>query len=721
MNGYQDILDRISANFTSQEQQQILAAYRIAEDSMKEKFRENKHPFIEHPLGVADIVSNDLKLDYESVVAIFLHESIRFYPELLESIRKQGFPKESIDIALSLNKIAAIKPKETKLEAENYKRLIVSYSKDPRAMLIKLADRLEVMRNISLLPKSSQERKVTETMLLYIPIAHQLGLYNLKGELENIFFRHTEPEMYREITNKLKAGESERASALDIFLEPIRQKIRYEGIKVYIKHRTKSAYSIWKKMQKQNIPFEKVRDILAVRIIIDTPANDHELEKELCWKVYSIVTDQYQPDISRLRDWISNPKGNGYESLHTTVEYLEDQHVEVQIRTKRMDDVAENGDAAHWSYKGLKQEKGLTPWLQSLRELLESGNRTDYEYVSEFLTEDVFVFTPDGELRRLPAGATVLDFAFNIHSNLGLKCTGAIIDGKAEPIKHRLKTGDIVEILSSKNQKPSADWINFVVSSKARNKIKQRLKEAELKKVADGKELIGRRLKNWKLELTDEDITTLFKRNGFKTANELFAAIADEKIDIMDIKSFLTKEDDEKEPASKPTPAKTSAQKNKTKNEDSDYLVIDGKLSNIGYKMSKCCNPIYGDDVFGFVSIKDGIKIHRISCPNAARLIENYPYRIQKVKWKEDVSAISFQTCIKVITDDASTYGKLLDIVSAFDASIRSSSIAPRGGRNSGEFDVRIQIHVPSNSKLDSIISAMRKTRGVISAVRVTK
>ncbi len=722
MNEYLQISDSILSHYQEEERQKILEAYHIAEESMKDRFRENRHPFIEHPLGVAQIVAEDLKLDYESLVAIFLHESIRFSPELLDNIRKLGFPKESIDIALSLNKIAAIKPKETKLEAENYKRLIVSYSKDPRAMLIKLADRLEVMRNITLLPKSSQERKVTETMFLYIPIAHQLGLYHLKGELENIFFRHTEPEMYREITNKLKAGERERESALEAFLDPIRQKIRYEGIKVFIKHRTKSAYSIWKKMQKQNIPFEKVRDILAVRIIIDTPGSDHELEKDLCWKIYSIVTDQYQPDTSRLRDWISHPKDNGYESLHTTVSYLDDQHVEVQIRTKRMDDVAENGDAAHWSYKGLKQEKGLTPWLQSLRGLLESGNRTDYEYVSEFLTEDVFVFTPDGELRRLPAGATVLDFAFNIHSNLGLKCTGAIIDGKAYPIKHRLKTGDIVEILSSKNQKPSPDWVNLVVSTKARNKIKQKLKESELKKVADGKELISRRLKNWKLELTDEDITTLFKKNGFKTANELFAAIADEKIDIMEIKSFLTKEENEEKEQTKPSQGKLqTASKNKSKNDDSDYLVIDGKLSNIGYKMSKCCNPIYGDDVFGFVSIKDGIKIHRMSCPNAARLIENYPYRIQKVRWKEDITTLSFQTCIKVVTDDTSVYGRLLEIVSAFDASLRSSSITPRGGRNSGEFDVRIQIHVGNNSKLDSIISAMRKTRGVISAVRVTK
>ncbi len=722
---YRKIMDGILARYQEGEQAKILAAYRIAEEAMRDKQRENKHPFIEHPLGVASIVANDIKLDSESVIAVFLHESIRFYPELLEPIRKWGFPKESIEMALGLNKIAAIKPKETRLEAENYKRLIVSYSKDPRAMLIKIADRLEVMRNILLLPKSSQERKVTETMLLYIPIAHQLGLYNIKGELENIFFRHTEPEMFREITNKLKAGESEREEMLEMFLDPIRRKIRLEGIKVYVKQRTKSAYSIWKKMQKQNIPFEKVRDILAVRIIIDTPKNDLELEKELCWKVYSIVTALYEPDVTRMRDWISNPKANGYESLHTTVSYMEDQFVEVQIRTKRMDDVAENGDAAHWSYKGLKQEKGLTPWLQSLRGVLESGGKTDYEYVSSFLTEDVFVFTPDGELRRLPAGATVLDFAFNIHTNLGLKCTGAIIDGKAVSIKDRLKTGDVVEIKSGKNQKPSADWLNYVVSSKARNRIKLKLNEAALKKASEGKELLDRRLKNWKLELSDEDLTTLFKKHGYKTASELFAAIADETIDVMSIKSFLTEKDGEDEavklPKGKAAAGGAKGKSGSAKSEESDFLVIDGKLSNIGYKMAKCCNPIYGDDVFGFVSIKDGIKIHRMSCPNAARLIENYPYRIQKVRWKEDVTSGSFQTCIKVITDDTSVYGRLLEIVTGYGASIRSSSIMPRGGRNSGEFDARIQIHVESNSKLDSIISTMRKTRGVISAVRVTK
>ncbi len=710
----------ILEHYSDEGQKQILAAYDIAAEAMKDKFRENGHPFIEHPLGVARIVAEDLNLGYESVIAVFLHETLRFHPELMNELPKGMFSKEIIEIALSLNKIAAIKPKETRLEAENYKRLIVSYSKDPRVTLIKLADRLEVLRNIELLPKSSQERKVTETMLLYIPIAHQLGLYNIKGEMENIFFRYTEPEKYREITNKLMATAGERENMLNDFLSPIRRRLEEEGIPVHIKQRTKSAYSIWKKMQKQDIPFEKVMDLLAARIIIDTEEIPIQKEHDLCWSVYSIVTEEYKPDISRLRDWVSKPKENGYESLHTTVQYKDDMFVEVQIRTSRMDFNAENGNAAHWSYKGVKEEKGITSWLQGLRNVLESDNRTDYEYVSRFLTEEVFAFTPDGELRRLPKGASVLDFAFNIHSNLGVKCTGAMIDGKAVSIKEKIKTGDVVEIMSGKNQKPSPDWLNYVVTSKARNKIRLKLKEEAARKSAVGKEMVERRLKNWKLELKDEDIMVLCRRNKLKSINEFYAAVAEDEIDIMSIKTYLSslKEgtaDDQKKD-------KEEHRKEVAKvNEDSDYLTIDGKLNHVSYTMAKCCNPIYGDEIFGFVSVREGIKIHRMSCPNAARLIENYPYRIQKVRWKQSATTGSFQTSIKVIADDTSIYTRLIDMVAGFGASMRSSSITPRGGRNTGEYDIRIQVYVSTNSVLDKILSSYRKTKGVISAVRISK
>ena len=726
MNTAEDTLSAILACYPQKEQQeQILRAYRIADDAMKDKLRENRHPFIEHPLGVARIVAEDIHLGYESVIAVFLHETIRFYPEVLQNLPKGTFSHEIIDIAQSLNKIAAIKPKETRLEAENYKRLIVSYSKDPRVMLIKIADRLDVMRNIELLPKTSQERKVTETMFLYIPIAHQLGLYGIKTELENIFFRHTEPEKYREITNKLKATAAEREELLNAFLIPIKRKLSEAGMKVTYKQRTKAAWSIWKKMQKQDIPFEKVMDLLAVRLIIDTPADSLEKEHELCWKAYSIVTDEYRPDTSRLRDWISKPKSSGYESLHITVQFRGDIFVEVQIRTRRMDDEAENGHASHWAYKGIKEEKGLTPWLQSVRNILESDNKNDYEYVSQFLSEDVFVFTPDGELRRLPKGATVLDFAFNIHTNLGLKCVGATIDGKPASIKDRLSTGQVVEIKSGKNQRPSPDWLNFVVSSKARNKIRLKLKEEALKKSAAGRELLERRLKNWKMELTDEDATILCKKLKFKSISDLYAAIEDESVDIMDIKAFISarhehQDGDDIQPVKNTQTAHAQKEQQDSGHPD-DYLVIDGKLSNVSYKMARCCNPIYGDEVFGFVSVKDGIKIHRMSCPNAARLIENYPYRIQKVRWKETSTTSSFQTTVKVITDDSAAYSSVIKTVTDFGASLRSSSMTPRAGRSAGEFDIRMQIFVSSNSVLDKIISAIRKTRGVLSAVRISK
>ena len=728
MNGTEDTLNAILTCYPAQQQEQILKAYNIAEEVMKDKLRENRHPFIEHPLGVACIVAEDIHLGYESVIAVFLHETIRFYPEVLQSLPKGAFSPEIIDIAKSLNKIAAIKPKETRLEAENYKRLIVSYSKDPRVMLIKIADRLDVMRNIELLPKTSQERKVTETMFLYIPIAHQLGLYGIKTELENIFFRYTEPEKYREITNKLKATAAEREELLSAFLVPIKRKLSEAGLKVTYKQRTKAAWSIWKKMQKQDIPFEKVMDLLAVRIIIETDADiSTEREKDLCWSVYSIVTNEYRPDTTRLRDWISKPKSSGYESLHITVQFRGDIFVEVQIRTRRMDDVAENGHASHWAYKGIKEEKGLTPWLQSVRNILESDNKNDYEYVSRFLSEDVFVFTPDGELRRLPKGATVLDFAFNIHSNLGLKCIGATIDGRPASIKDRLQTGQVVEIKSGKNQKPSPDWLNFVVSSKARNKIRLKLKEEALKKSAAGRELLERRLKNWKMELEDEDLTILCKKFKLKNISDLYAAIEDESVDIMDIKAYLSRKlqqeaDGETAPQQPAAVKERPVPKNNTvKDKADDYMTIDGKLSNVSYRMARCCNPIYGDEVFGFVSVKEGIKIHRLSCPNAARLIENYPYRIVKVRWKETATTSSFQTTVKIITDDTAAYPAVIQKVTDFGASLRASSMTPRGGRNTGESDIRLQISVSSNSMLDKIISSIRKTKGVLSAARISK
>lgn len=704
--------------YTEQERERIKYAYKLAEEVLKEKKRENGHPFIEHPVGVAAIVAKEIGLTADCIEAIFLHEALRFHPTLLEELPAGQFPQDIIDIALNLNKIAAIKPKETRLEAENYKRLIVSFSTDPRVVIIKLADRLEVMRNIALLPKDSQERKVAETYLLYIPIAHQLGLYKLKSELEDIFFKYSEPENHRTVTNSLLATERERLAFIDSFIDPLKEKLAAGGISYTLKSRTKTAYSIWKKMQKQGVTFEGVADVFAIRIIIDSP-EDRETEHALCWKAYSIVTEAYTPDTKRLRDWLSAPKSNGYESLHTTVKDAKGNVVEVQIRTRRMDDIAENGLAAHWSYKGIKGDGVLTQWLNDVKEAMQSGEKSSYEYVSNIVKDDVFVFTPDGTLRRLKADATVLDFAFDIHTNLGLRCTGAKVDGKIVNIREKLTTGSVVEILSSKNQKPASDWLNYVVTSKARSKIKQKLKEEELKKSKLGRELLERRLKNWKLEITDDMLIPISKHFGHKEVVAFYEAIGEERIDMMDIKEFITSYEERKaEEALAASAAKNYEDGRKKKGGESDYLIIDGKLGQVGYKMAKCCNPIFGDEVFGFVSIKDGVKIHRISCPNAARLIENYPYRIQKVKWREDSKTSGFQALLKVVIDDASVYANLLGIINGFNISIRSSAMIERDNKSRGEYDVKIQVSVGDNKQLDKIISTFRKTKGVVTVTR---
>ena len=475
--------------------QMISKAYDIAAEALKDHKRSNGHPFIEHPDAVAMIAYEEIGLSAECIAAVYLHEATRFFPET--DIISGSFGKDVYTIVDGLNKISTINPKDTRLEAENYKKLIVSYSRDPRVTVLKIADRLEVMRSLDMFPKLSRERKVLETMMLYIPLAHQLGLYNIKSEMEDIYFRHADPEQYRAITNKLKSTERDRQKLMTQFIEPLKQKLSDEGIQYKLKVRTKTALSIYKKMKKQKVPFEGVFDVFAIRFIIDCE-EDRTIEHALCWKVFSYVTEEYESDTKRLRDWISNPKPNGYESLHITVKNKEGSFLEVQIRTKRMDDMAESGLASHWSYKGIRHEATLDKWLTAVRRALENPLGSDgdpmaayYEdELMEIPTQEVFVFTPSGELRKLPAGATVLDFAFDIHTNLGIKCTGGKVNGKAVRINEKLKTGDVVEIMSGKNQKPSQDWLNIVVSNKARNKIRQKLSEAEFKKAADGKELL---------------------------------------------------------------------------------------------------------------------------------------------------------------------------------------------------------------------------------------
>jgi (p)ppGpp synthetase, RelA/SpoT family len=695
----------------------IIKSYNVAEQALSSDIRSNGTPFINHPIGVAKIVAVEIGLMPDAIAAVFLHEATRSNPELLTSLEKE-YSQEVLTMVKGLNNISGITPKDTKLQAENYRKLIVSYSKDPRVTLIKLADRLEIMRNLDMFPKSSIMRKITETAMLYIPLAHQLGLYNLKSELEDLYFKYSDPEHYRAITNKLKATEKDREKLAQEFIKPLEKSLKDSGIKYKLKVRTKTAFSIWKKMQAQNVPFEGVFDVFAMRFILDAPLDK---EKELCWNVYSRVTEEYKPDTSRLRDWITNPKPNGYESLHITVENKEGAHIEVQIRTERMDEMAENGHASHWSYKGIKKVQGLDDWLKGVKKMLESTDPNPYTTLENKELDEIFVFTPTGDLKQLPKGASVLDFAFNIHTNLGVKCCGAKVNGKIASIRDLLHTGDVVEIMSNKNQKPSPDWLNIVISSKAKNRIKNKLNEEVGKLSKMGREILERRMKNWKIELNDDILYELIKHFKFKTISDLCIAIHDDKIDIIDIKNYLTNKDNTENKIEVKEENKTEGEiiKQSSKSEG-DFLIISDNLNNISFKMAKCCNPIFGDDVFGFVSATGGIKIHRISCPNAARLLENYPYRVQKVKWRQVSNTTQFQTKLKVIGDgDASIGAQLMDCASKQLASIRSFTISERvKPGNQIEFVAEIGISVSNNNHLDRVTSALKKIREVKNVLR---
>jgi len=693
----------------------VAKAREVAVAVLRDQTRYDGSPFIGHPDAVARIVQEEIGLPEECIAAVYLHEASRMGGY---EVKAGEWGDVIFNLVDGLNKISTVKPKDTRLEAENYKKLIIQYSRDPRVTVLKLADRLEVMRSLPMFPKSNREQKILETLMLYIPLAHQLGLYNMKREMEDIYLNYAQPEQYRLITNKLKAGEKDREKLMAEFIEPLKRKLSEAGIQYKLKIRTKAAYSIWQKMVKQKVPFEGVYDVFAIRFIIDCDPEDHKQEKDLCWQVYSFVTEEYEPDTKRLRDWVTNPKPNGYESLHITVKNRDGAYVEVQIRTKRMDDVAENGFASHWSYKGIKREESLDTWLKSIRYALEHPGSDNPEDLPQPPDQEIFVFTPTGELRILSAGATVLDFAFGIHTNIGAHCVGARVNGKAVSIREKLHTGDVVEIQTSKNQHPAPDWINWVVTSKARSKVKQALAAQELSRAADGKEILERRLKNWKLELPDEMLTELRKKLNYPTLTGFYAAIGNETLDVNQVKDYILGEEARHAASVEAAEAVMAQAKQRRASEaKDDILVLNAKnVKGLDYKMSKCCNPVFGDDVFGFVTRTDGIKIHRITCPNAARLLELYPYRIQKVKWADTPSSGTFQVGLKMVADEESASGRILETVGQFKASIRSFTVTdnPRNGT----WEIAMKLSVPSNLELDKVLSQLRTVKHVVKVVR---
>ncbi len=692
----------------------IEKARAVALDALKGETRYDGTPFMQHPDNVARIVADEIGLPMECVAAVYLHEATRTHKEVDIS----SFPQDVRKIAEGLNKISTIKPKDTRLEAENYKKLIVQYSTDPRVVVLKIADRLEVMRSLNIFPKASREQKLLETMMLYMPLAHQLGLYNINNELGNIYFRYSEPEQYRAVTNKLKATEKDREQLTAEFIRPLEKKLSDAGIRYKLKARTKSAYSIYRKMQVQKVPFEGVYDVFAIRFIIDCE-DDPKVEKDLCWKVYSYVTEEYEPDIKRLRDWLTTPRPNGYESLHITVKNKQGKSLEVQIRTKRMDIEAESGNAAHWAYKGIRHEASIDRWMQSVRDSLANPFDASPEDMPAPPDREIFVFTPTGELRILSAGSSVLDFAFNIHSNVGCRCTGGKVNGKPVQIKDKLKTGDVVEIMTGRNQRPSRDWLGWVVTSKARGKIRQELDADERRAAAEGREILTRRLKNWKLEFGDDLQTEFMKSRKYSSVMPFLAAISREEVDINDIKSFILQKQAEKALPSVEEKNEAAPKEGYAGSSSDDILVINAKnVRGLDYKLSKCCNPVFGDDVFGFVTRTDGIKIHRISCPNAARLIERYPYRIQKVVWQDNSSGGDF-VCDLAITAgmEHPVLSAIMDVIGKFKVSMRSFNV--KENQRTGTYEISVRLLVPSNTELDKVISLVSNIKNVIKVHRV--
>ncbi|MDR1553697.1 MAG: RelA/SpoT family protein [Prevotellaceae bacterium] len=689
----------------------IKDAFDIAENCLSDFTRENGNPFILHAIEVAKIIISELGLSSTSVTAMFLHEAIS---KSKTEIDIKPFGDEIQRIVEGLNKISKIDIKATSLQVDNFRKLIVSYSSDPRVTLIKLADRLEIMRSLSFFTPTKQMQKATETMLLYAPLSHQLGLYNLKGELENLAFKYLDVAAYRLVTNKLKSTTAEREKFVKSFLMPIENELKKNGFKYEIKSRTKAAYSVWRKMQAQQVNFEGIYDVFAIRIILDS---EFENEKSDCWAAYSIVANIYEPDTKRFRDWISRPKFTGYESLHTTVSTADGKFVEVQIRTRRMDEIAEKGAAAHWKYKGVKQVQSVEDWLNTVRNLLETSQIETTENVNKISETEIFVFTPAGDLRRLPKGATVLDFAFDIHTNIGSRCVGARINGKNATIREKLNTGDTVEILTSKNQEPKADWLNFVVLSKAKSRIRAKLNEEEAKLARLGKEIIERRLKNWKLSTFEETVTALTKYYKLKQATDFYAMLGSEKISFAEVKDVLQKlyaEPDKKiadvteiKPISKPQ--KTSSQ--------SDYLIIDERLSGLSYHLAKCCNPIKGDDIFGFVTVNSGITVHTITCQNATRLLDKFPYRVIKARWRDGDEG-SFLATIKLTgNDEIGMLNKITETLQQINVPIRSINISSKRG----EFNGKVQISISSAKFLDHVLHRLSQIKGIQKVQRINQ
>ncbi len=713
---YRALLRACKPSMQKGDKRQIRLAFDMALEGHKDMRRKSGEPYIFHPIAVAQIAAEEIGLGTTSIVCALLHDVVEDTTLTLEDVERE-FGKKTATIIDGLTKISGVFDSTSSIQAENFRKMLLTLADDVRVILIKLADRLHNMRTMDFMPRDKQLKISSETVYLYAPLAHRLGLYSIKSELEDLSMKYTETATYKFIAQKLKDTKAERNKFIKEFISPLEIELEKQGLKFQVLGRPKSINSIWNKMKKQGIPFEEVYDLFAIRIILDSV---FENEKSDCWKAYSVVTNTYHPNPDRLRDWVSSPKGNGYESLHTTVMGSGGNWVEVQIRSARMNEIAEKGFAAHWKYKESTVDNGLDKWIQEVREMLSNPEANALDFIDDFkmnlFSDEIFIFTPKGNLVKLPTGATALDFAFEIHSDVGSKCIGAKVNHKLVPLSYKLQTGDQVEVITSSKQTPKEDWLNYVITGKAKSKIKSSLKDVRKKVSDEGKDLLERKMRSLKIPFNSGNIQKLSYYFKIPTTLDLFYQVATGVIDNKELKEYVAAE----KSIETKTPEKIDSVNvenliKKVKNTDSGVLVIGEDQQKLDYRIATCCNPIPGDDVFGFISVSEGIKIHRTNCPNAAKLMSSFGYRIIKAKWTNQ-KEIAFLTGIKITgIDDVGVINNITKVISN-DLKINMRSITVDS--DDGVFDGSIMVYVNDTDHLDNLIKKLKSVSGILSATR---
>lgn len=718
---YRALLRALKTKLKKGDKEDVRKAFEMAADAHKDMRRKSGEPYILHPLAVAQITVQEIGLGVTSAICALLHDTVEDTELTLEDI-KHEFGTTCAHIIDGLTKISTVleETNTSTKQAENFKKILLTLADDPRVILIKLADRLHNMRTLDSMSREKQLKIASETVFIYAPLAHRLGLYNIKSEMEDLAMKFTEPEVYFEIAQKLKESKRERTRYINEFIKPIKERLSGEGFDFSIFGRPKSIHSIWNKMRKKNVSFEEVYDLFAIRIIVHS-APDHE--KADCWKVYSIITDFYKPSTERLRDWLSNPKSNGYEALHTTVMGPGGRWVEIQIRSERMNEIAEMGLAAHWKYKeGASQESKFDLWFNQIRDMLANPDANTLDFLQDFklnlFSEEIYIYTPKGDLKVLPAGSSALDFAFAIHTDIGSRCIGAKVNYKLVPISHKLRSGDQVEIITSKKQKPSEDWLNFVVTLKAKSKIKDALKEEKRTIAQDGKDMLSRKLNHMDVPMSSHNLGELCQFFKQPSPLDLYFHIAKKNISLQELKNLIVNGDKleiPKEP--KVAGVELPAEQPKSHQRKDAELIIFGESGDrIEYRLAQCCKPIPGDDVFGFITASEGLKIHRTNCPNAAQLLSHYGHRVVKTKWAKN-KEISFLTGLRLVgLDDVGIINKITNIVSG---ELKINIAALTIESQEGLFEGIIKVYIHDKEELDELANRLIKLDGIQSVSRL--